>query len=79
MYIIGDLNVNLLNHPNPLDDNPTLLDVILTNTPRRLTSVLNMSLGISDFHNCICVAKKCVNLTRQEGRLLIDHINIFMK
>ena len=79
IYIIGDLNVNVLNHPNLLDDsldilnltivvqgptcfknvdNPTLLDVILTNTPRRLTSVLNMSLGISDFHNFICIATK---------------------
>ena len=61
--IIGDLNVNVLNHPNPLADsldilnltnilhgptcfknvdNPTFPEVILTNTPRRRTSDLNM-------------------------------------
>ena len=92
IYIIGDLNVNVLNHPNPLDDsldilnlinvvqrntcfknvdNLTLLDVMLTNTPRRLTSVLNMS----QFDMCRN-QNDCVNLTRQEGILLIDPINI---
>ena len=50
-------------------DNPTLIYVILTNTPRRLTNVLNVSLGISDFHNLICVATKMCkpnNITRNE-------------
>ena len=62
IYIIGDLNANMLKHPHPLNDvmdsfnlsnvvlghtcfknveNPSLIDVIFTNTPRRLTSVLN--------------------------------------
>ena len=79
LYIIGDLNVDMMTKSNALADtldvfnlrnvvrkptcfknvlNPSLLDVILTNTPRRLTSVLNVSLGISDFHNFICVATK---------------------
>ena len=39
-------------------ENPSLVDVILTNSPRRLTSVLNVSIGISDFHNFIGVATK---------------------
>ena len=77
LYIIGDLNVDMMTKSNALADtldvfnlrnvvrkptcfknvlNPSLLDVILTNTPRRLTSVLNVSLGICDFHNFICVA-----------------------
>ena len=78
LYIIGDPNVNVLKHPNLLDDvldiilnltnvvrestcfknvgHPTLIDLILTNTPRRLTTVLNVPLGISDFHNFICAA-----------------------
>ena len=79
LYIIGDLNVDMMTKSNALADtldvfnlrnvvrkptcfknvlNPSLLDVILTNTPRRLTSVLNVSLGISDFHNFICLATK---------------------
>ena len=83
LYIIGDLNVDMMTKSNALADtldvfnlrnvvrkptcfknvlNPSLLDVILTNTPRRLTSVLNVSLGISDFHNFICVQQKCANL-----------------
>ena len=85
LYIIGDLNVNVLKHPNLLDDvldilsltnvvreptcfknvdNPTLIDLILTNTPRRLTTVLNVPLGISDFHNFICVATRMCKPTK---------------
>jgi len=38
--------------------NPTLIDVILTNTPLRISSHFNCSIGVSDFHNLICVATK---------------------
>ena len=36
--------------------NPTLLDIILTNKPLRVANVLNVSAGISDFHNLVCAA-----------------------
>ena len=38
--------------------NPTLIDVILTNTPRRLASHVNVAIGVSDHHNIICAATK---------------------
>ena len=38
--------------------NPTLIDVILTNTPERLASHLNVSIGVSDFHNIVCASTK---------------------
>ena len=39
-------------------DNPTLLDVILTNAPRSVKQSINISLGISDFHNYISASTK---------------------
>ena len=39
-------------------ENPTLLDVILTDKPRSLNGSINVSLGISDFHNYIGAATK---------------------
>ena len=36
----------------------------LTNTPRRLTTVLNVPLGIRDFHNFICVATRMCKPTK---------------
>ena len=38
--------------------NPSLIDVILTNTPNRIASHLNISIGVSDFHNFVCAATK---------------------
>jgi len=38
--------------------NPSLIDVILTNTPMRVASHINTCVGISDFHNLICAATK---------------------
>jgi len=79
VYIIGDLNVNMLNSSHALIDtfnilnlknvikkptcfknieSPTLLDVIITNTPKRLASTVNVDLGISDFHNFVGAATK---------------------
>ena len=53
-------------------ENSSLIDVILTNTPRRLTSVLNVSIGISDFHNFTGGQTKCINLITQCVKTLID-------
>ena len=39
-------------------DNPSLIDVILTNTPNRVASHLNTCVGISDCHNLVCAATK---------------------
>ena len=38
--------------------NPTLLDIILTNKPKSITKTVNITLGISDFHNYIAAAIK---------------------
>ena len=37
---------------------PTLLDVFLTDKPSSFTGYLNCDLGISDFHNFVCVASR---------------------
>ena len=37
---------------------PTLLDVILTNEPRKFHNTLNADLGVSDFHNFVGVSTK---------------------
>ena len=55
------LNVkNIIKGPtcykNP--QSPTLLDVILTNTPNRIAETINATLGISDFHNFVGAATK---------------------
>ena len=39
-------------------DCPTLLDVILTNTPNRIAETINITTGISDFHNYVGAATK---------------------
>ena len=38
--------------------NASLLDVILTNVPKRLQNVINCDVGLSDFHDMICYATK---------------------
>ena len=38
--------------------NPSLIDIILTNTPNRIISHLNISVGVSDFHNLVCAATR---------------------
>ena len=37
---------------------PTLIDLIISNKPRRLASTLSVDTGLSDFHNLICTATK---------------------
>ena len=79
MFLLGDLNVNILNPNHCLCDtfelfdlknivseptcyknvnNPSLLDVIVTNSPRRLANHLNIDIGLSDFHHIVCAATK---------------------
>ena len=62
--LTGTLNVlnikNIIKGPtcfkNP--DSPTLLDVIMTNTPSRIAATINIATGISDFHNYVGAATK---------------------
>ena len=60
---------NMVNQPtcfkNP--SNPTILDVILTPTPRRLFSCINLNTDVSDFHNLIAVATR-LNVSRNNKR-----------
>ena len=46
-------------------DNPSLLDVILTNCPRSISKAINLSIGISDFHNYISAATKITRPSNQ--------------
>ena len=39
-------------------DNPSLLDVIITNCSKSVAETINLPLGISDFHNYISAAIK---------------------
>jgi hypothetical protein len=60
-YVLNDYSlINVIKGPtcfkNP--NAPTLNDVILTNCPRRLTSTLNVCIGVSDHHNQIEAATR---------------------
>ena len=37
---------------------PTLIDVIITDSKLRISSVLNVDVGLSDFHHLVCAATK---------------------
>lgn len=52
--------INLIKDPTCHKNvaNPTLIDVILTNSPNRIASHVNLVNAISDFHNLICAATK---------------------
>ena len=39
-------------------DSPTLIDVIFTDTPRRIGAAISCATGISDFHNIVCACTK---------------------
>jgi len=38
--------------------NPSQVDIILTSSPQKIVSHLNISLGLSDFHNLVCAATR---------------------
>ena len=79
-FIVGDLNINLLDHNESkcLTDsmdvtglqniikeptcfkgkNGTLLDIVLTISPRRVASTVNLNTGMSDFHHLVGFATK---------------------
>lgn len=50
---------NLIKEPTCFKaETPTLLDVFLTDKPYSFTACLNIDIGLSDFHNFICVTTK---------------------
>ena len=49
--------------------NPSQLDIIATNTPRRVSSSVNSNMDISDFHNIVCIATK-MHAPRSECRTI---------
>ena len=77
-FLIGDINIDMLNTPKPFKDfmqicgleniiteptcfkskKATLLDVVLTDTPRRIGGISNFDIGQSDFHNITCASTK---------------------
>ena len=51
--------VNLIEQPTCFKgDDPSLMDVFLTNKPKCFSGVCNADLETSDFHNWICVSSK---------------------
>lgn len=50
--------------------NPSLIDVILTNTPRKLNPCLNINIGLSDCHNYIGAATK-MHVARNCNRKIV--------
>ena len=51
--------INLVSGPTCFKaENPTLVDVLLTNKPKCFSGTFNTDLGSSDFHNCIGTASK---------------------
>lgn len=51
--------VNIVRKPTCRKGNKaSLLDVVLTNVPRRLHNVTNWDIGLSDFHDIVCYATK---------------------
>ena len=52
--------VNVIKTPTCFksSDNPSVIDVIITNTPERVAAHLNTFIGISDFHNITCASTK---------------------
>ena len=49
--------------------NPSLLDVIVTNCPKSLSKTVNLTLGISDFHNYISTATR-INCPTNEPKTI---------
>ena len=53
---------NIFNNPTCFKaDNPSFIDMMLTNRHRRVADTLNVGTGLSDFHNLTCFSTKiCV-------------------
>ena len=50
-------------------DSPTSIDVILVSNPRRFKRSINVSCGLSDFHNFTAVASR-INMAPRNPRLV---------
>ena len=50
---------NVISEPTCFkSNNPTLLDLVLTTNRKRIADTLNIDVGLSDFHNMICLSSK---------------------
>ena len=51
---------NIVNEPTCFKsiDNPSLIDLVITNVPKRIKTAISIDTGLSDFHNMICFSTK---------------------
>ena len=61
---------NLVKNPTCFTSTPSLLDVFLTEKPKSFAGILNCDVGISDFHNIVCVATR-INAPNANKRQII--------
>ena len=50
-------------------EQPTVIDLVITNVPKRIKSVVSIDTGLSDFHNMVCFATKLHTRIKQKQRL----------
>ena len=50
---------NIIKEPTCKKGLPSLLDVLITNKPKRLQYSSSLDIGLSDFHNIVCAGTKC--------------------
>jgi hypothetical protein len=49
---------NIIREATCFKGTPSMIDLIITNKPRRFTNTISVDTGLSDFHNLICTATK---------------------
>ena len=67
LYICGLKNIVTKPTCHKNREQPTLIDLIVTNVPKRLKSVTNVDTGLSDYHDILCVATKmCIPVKKRK-------------
>ena len=49
---------NIVTEPTCFKGTPSMIDLIITNKPRRFTNTISVEVGLSDFHYLVCTATK---------------------
>ena len=49
---------NIIKEPTCCKCTPSLIDLIITNKPKRFADAISTDTGLSDFHNLVCTATK---------------------
>lgn len=71
---------NLVKEPTCFKSkNPTLLDLVVTNVPKRFQNVTCFDSGLSDFHHMICFASKIKVQTKQKRSIIYRSYKQFKK